>query len=91
MLGNWQKEISRFAPSLKVMLHYGNRRFSGEAFVEEAKQADVVLTSYATCSLDQETLQMLTWTSVSLDEAQNIKNAQTKQSTVVRSLPAGIE
>ncbi|TFE25524.1 DEAD/DEAH box helicase [Cohnella luojiensis] len=88
VLGNWQKEIERFAPSLKVMLHYGNRRLSGEAFLEEAKQADVVLTSYATCSLDQETLQGLTWTSISLDEAQNIKNAQTKQSTVVRSLPA---
>lgn len=88
VLGNWQKEISRFAPSLKVMLHYGSRRLSGEDFLEEAKQADVVLTSYATCSLDQETLQGLTWTSVSLDEAQNIKNAQTKQSTVVRSIPA---
>ncbi|QMV42748.1 DEAD/DEAH box helicase [Cohnella cholangitidis] len=88
VLGNWQKEISRFAPSLKVMLHYGSRRLSGEDFLEEARQADVVLTSYATCSLDQETLQSLTWTSISLDEAQNIKNAQTKQSTVVRSLPA---
>ncbi|WP_239616287.1 DEAD/DEAH box helicase [Cohnella mopanensis] len=88
VLGNWQKEISRFAPSLKVMLHYGSRRLSGDDFIEEAKQADVVLTSYATCSLDQETLQDLTWTSISLDEAQNIKNAQTKQSTVVRSLPA---
>ncbi|RKP50013.1 DEAD/DEAH box helicase [Cohnella endophytica] len=88
VLGNWQKEISRFAPPLKVMLHYGSKRLGGEAFLEEAMQADVVLTSYATCSLDQETLQSLTWTSISLDEAQNIKNAQTRQSTVVRSLPA---
>ncbi|MCD9020322.1 DEAD/DEAH box helicase [Cohnella silvisoli] len=88
VLGNWQKELSRFAPSLNVMLHYGSGRLSGEAFVEEAKQADVVLTSYATCSLDQETLQSFAWTSITLDEAQNIKNAQTKQSAVVRSLPA---
>jgi SNF2 family DNA or RNA helicase len=88
VLGNWQKELTRFAPTLKVMLHYGNKRLSEEAFLLEAKQADVVLTSYATCSLDQETLQGLTWTSICLDEAQNIKNAQTKQSTVVRSLPA---
>jgi len=88
VLGNWQKEISRFAPSLKVMLHYGSKRLSGEEFTEAARQADVVLTSYATCSLDQETLQEVTWTSISLDEAQNIKNAQTKQSLVVRSLPA---
>jgi len=88
VLGNWQKELSRFAPSLNVMLHYGSKRLSGEPFIEEAKHADVVLTSYATCSLDQETLQGITWTSISLDEAQNIKNAQTKQSAVVRSLPA---
>jgi superfamily II DNA or RNA helicase len=88
VLGNWQKELSRFAPSLNIMLHYGSRRLSGEAFLEKAKQANIVLTSYATCSLDQDTLQGLTWTSITLDEAQNIKNAQTKQSTVVRSLPA---
>ncbi|XID92382.1 DEAD/DEAH box helicase [Paenibacillaceae bacterium WGS1546] len=88
VLGNWQKEIERFAPSLKVMLHYGGRRLSGEAFAEEARRADVVLTSYATCSLDLETLQSLTWSSVSLDEAQNIKNAQTKQSAAVRGLKA---
>ncbi|MFC5469261.1 DEAD/DEAH box helicase [Cohnella suwonensis] len=88
VLGNWQKELSRFAPSLRVMLHYGNRRLSGEDFAEAARQADVVLTSYATCSLDQETLQNVTWASLSLDEAQNIKNAQTKQSSVVRTLQA---
>ncbi|MFC5404430.1 DEAD/DEAH box helicase [Cohnella soli] len=88
VLGNWQKELHRFAPSLKVMLHYGSRRLSGEAFAEAARQADVVLTSYATCSLDQETLQSVTWASLSLDEAQNIKNAQTRQSSVVRTLPA---
>jgi SNF2 family DNA or RNA helicase len=88
VLGNWQKELTRFAPSLNIMLHYGSRRLSGEAFTEEAMQADVVLTSYATCSLDQETLQGLQWTSVCLDEAQNIKNAQTKQSAVVKSIPA---
>ncbi|MFC4304458.1 DEAD/DEAH box helicase [Cohnella boryungensis] len=88
VLGNWQKEISRFAPSLKVMLHYGGKRLNGEDFIREAFEADVVLTSYATCSLDQETLQEIVWTSISLDEAQNIKNAQTKQATVLRSLRA---
>lgn len=88
VLGNWQKELHRFAPSLKVLLHYGGKRLNEEAFITEAMHADVVLTSYATCSLDQETLQGLTWTTICLDEAQNIKNAQTKQSAAVRSLPA---
>jgi len=88
VLGNWQKEIARFAPSLRTLLHYGSKRLSGNEFAAAAAEADVVLTSYATCSLDQETLQGVSWTSISLDEAQNIKNAQTKQSTVVKSLPA---
>lgn len=88
VLGNWQKELSRFAPSLKVMLHYGSRRSSGEDFHEEARQADIILTSYATATLDQELIKDFTWTSLCLDEAQNIKNAQTKQSTAVRSFPA---
>ncbi|MCQ6562361.1 DEAD/DEAH box helicase [Paenibacillus mendelii] len=88
VLGNWQKELSRFAPTLTVMLHYGSKRQSEEAFWEDAKQADIILTSYATATLDQELLKAFTWATICLDEAQNIKNAQTKQSTAVRSFPA---
>ncbi|MGO4548460.1 DEAD/DEAH box helicase [Paenibacillus sp. 2TAB23] len=85
VLGNWQKEISRFAPTLKVMLHYGSKRLADEAFLAEIQQADVILTSFATATLDQELLQRPTWSAICLDEAQNIKNAQTKQSAAVRS------
>ncbi|MGM1046415.1 MAG: DEAD/DEAH box helicase [Bacillota bacterium] len=88
VLGNWQKELSRFAPSIRVMLHYGSKRYSSEEFHEEASQADIVLTSYATATLDQELLIGFKWESLCLDEAQNIKNAQTKQSAAVRSFPA---
>ncbi|WP_308637470.1 DEAD/DEAH box helicase [Paenibacillus silvisoli] len=88
VLGNWQKEIRRFAPSLRIMLHYGSKRLSGEAFAAEAREADLVLTSYATASLDQETISGFRWSTICLDEAQNIKNAGTKQSAAVRSFPA---
>lgn len=88
VLGNWQKELSRFAPSLKVMLHYGSGRSNEGAFRDEIREADIILTSYATATLDQELLKEITWESLCLDEAQNIKNAQTKQSTAVRSFPA---
>lgn len=88
VLGNWQKEISRFAPSLTVALHYGSKRRSGEEFQQLINSADVILTSYATASLDQELLQSYTWATICLDEAQNIKNAQTRQSQTVRSLSA---
>ncbi|MEY8748705.1 DEAD/DEAH box helicase [Bacillales bacterium AN1005] len=88
VLGNWQKEISRFAPSINVMLHYGAKRLSEEAFRSATEQVDIIITSYATATLDQEMLQSYTWASICLDEAQNIKNAQTKQSMAVRSFPA---
>lgn len=88
VLGNWQKEISRFAPSINVSLHYGARRLSGEEFREQTEQVDIIITSFATATLDQEMLQTYTWACICLDEAQNIKNAQTKQSLAVRSFPA---
>ncbi|ULO07357.1 DEAD/DEAH box helicase [Paenibacillus sp. 19GGS1-52] len=88
VLGNWEKELQRFAPSLNVMLHYGSRRLDAGFFYGAAAQADVVLTSYSTATLDQELLKEFTWATVCLDEAQNIKNAQTKQSAAVRSFPA---
>jgi len=88
VLGNWQKELERFAPSLRVMLHYGGKRSGGEAFYRMAYDADIVLTSYATATLDQELLRDVKWESIGIDEAQNIKNADTKQSAAVRSFPA---
>ncbi|GGF66421.1 ATP-dependent helicase [Paenibacillus albidus] len=88
VLGNWQKELQRFAPSLQVLLHYGSKRLDAGFFYGAASQADVVLTSYATAALDQELLREFTWGAICLDEAQNIKNAQTKQSAAVRSFPA---
>jgi SNF2 family DNA or RNA helicase len=86
VLGNWQKELERFAPSLNVYLHYGSGRLKEEAFRERACASDVVLTSYGLTHLDEEEFSSLSWGSIAIDEAQNIKNAQTKQSRAVRKL-----
>ncbi|CRK80160.1 DEAD/DEAH box helicase [Neobacillus massiliamazoniensis] len=86
VLGNWQKELERFAPEMKVYLHYGSNRLKEEAFTEKAKDVDVVLTSYGLSHLDSTEFQSLLWSSIAIDEAQNIKNAQTKQSKAVRQL-----
>ncbi|MBO0961004.1 DEAD/DEAH box helicase [Neobacillus sp. MM2021_6] len=86
VLGNWQKELERFAPEMKVYLHYGSNRLKEEAFSEKVQAADVVLTSYGLSHLDSEEFQSLVWSSIAIDEAQNIKNAQTKQSKAVRKL-----
>jgi SNF2 family DNA or RNA helicase len=87
---NWERESSRFAPRLKTMTHQGGDRLKGETFIERAGQTDLVLTSYALVRRDIDFLQEIGWYGVVLDEAQNIKNPETKQSRAVRSLQAEI-
>ncbi|MBP1991155.1 DEAD/DEAH box helicase [Paenibacillus eucommiae] len=91
VLGNWQKELERFAPSLKLHLHYGAQRARGEqfAFAEAIGDADLVMTSYNLAQIDEEELSAVEWDVVCLDEAQNIKNAYTKQASAIRKLNAG--
>ena len=86
VLGNWQRELEKFSPELKVHLHYGPTRAKGETFASNIKDVDVVLTSYGLSHIDYDELSEVTWSSISLDEAQNIKNANTKQSRAIRKL-----
>ncbi|MBI0578032.1 DEAD/DEAH box helicase [Neobacillus cucumis] len=86
VLGNWQKELERFAPEMDVYLHYGSNRLKEESFLEKVKNADVVLTSYGLSHLDSDEFESAVWSTIAIDEAQNIKNAQTKQSKAVRRL-----
>lgn len=86
VLGNWQKEIEKFTPDLKVYLHYGSNRLKEDAFAASAQEADIVLTSYGLTHLDSSEFERVEWSTVAIDEAQNIKNANTKQSRAVRKL-----
>lgn len=88
VLGNWQKELARFAPSLIVHTHYQANRTKEEAFVRliEQEKPHVILSTYGTVSQDAEFLQEIDWATVVLDEAQNIKNMQTLQSRSIRKL-----
>ncbi|WP_144511983.1 DEAD/DEAH box helicase [Bacillus sp. FJAT-22090] len=81
VLGNWQKELAKFAPSLKVQTHYGSARTK-----EIDLTADVVITTFGTAMQDVESLEEIVWSSITLDEAQNIKNMHTKQSRAIRKL-----
>jgi len=88
VVNNWLKEAERFTPQLPVMVHHGLGRMKGEAFKQEAKRQAIVISSYALIHKDFEHLQGVDWAGVVLDEAQNVKNAQTKQSHAVRKLKA---
>ncbi|MBD3919803.1 DEAD/DEAH box helicase [Paenibacillus sp. PR3] len=88
VIGNWEKELERFAPDLRVMLHYGPKRDKGPAFEAAANEADLVITSYSLVPLDEDELGQVEWNVLCLDEAQNIKNVNTKQSASIRRLHA---
>lgn len=67
IVGNWHREVQRFAPSLKVMIHHGHERLSGEAFAQEARQHDIVITTYALALRDKEHLALIDWEYVVVD------------------------
>jgi len=86
--GNWQKEIERFAPTLKPLLHHGTTRLSGDAFLQEALSHDIVITTYSLAAKDRETLSAIPWSNVILDEAQAIKNHAALQTRSIKRLPS---
>jgi SNF2 family DNA or RNA helicase len=89
VVGNWKKEAERFTPDLRVLIHHGGQRERGAAFRKKVQPFALVLSSYALLHRDREVLDKVDWAGVVLDEAQNIKNPETKQAQAARALKAG--
>ena len=89
VIGNWRKEIERFAPHLTTHIHHGGERAADKAtFAEACRDCDVFITSYALARKDAKLFEGVKWRRVVLDEAQNIKNplaAQTKAILQIKS------
>jgi SNF2 family DNA or RNA helicase len=86
VMGNWQKEVKKFAPTIKVLEYHGDKRPKGKAFTEAVNKHDIVITSYSLIHRDIKLLKAVAWQMVVLDEAQNVKNSDAKQSQAVRQL-----
>ncbi|HYD01629.1 MAG TPA: DEAD/DEAH box helicase, partial [Phycisphaerales bacterium] len=86
VVGNWVRETQRFAPSLRVLVHHGLERLTGQVLRDKASTSDLVITTYALAHRDREDLGAVPWWRVALDEAQNIKNPQAKQTQAVRGI-----
>ena len=80
LLGNWEREIRRFAPAVTVARFHGPGRALSDA--------DVVLTTYPTMRLDAEGLAAHRWGLVVADEAQHVKNAGSGTAQALRAIPA---
>lgn len=82
LLCNWQVEIKKFAPDLTFFAYHGGSRDL------EKFHADVLLTTYATFRKDFDDLNEREWQVIVIDEAQNIKNADSEQSRLLRRMRA---
>ena len=84
----WGAEVARFAPTLRVHLHHGSGRLTGAALTAASRTHDVIVTSYDIATRDVDTLALVTWDRLLLDEAQDVKNPATKRARALRRLPA---
>ncbi len=88
VVGNWQRELARFAPRLRVHIHQGAERLRGDELAATTTSHDLTITSYPLLARDRETLTAIPWRLSILDEAQNIKNSETRQHQAARALQA---
>ncbi len=84
----WVAEVHRFAPGLRVHLHHGSDRLANEELHRKAHSVDVVVTSYDIATRDVDALAEVDWDRLIMDEAQDVKNPQTKRARALRALQA---
>ncbi|MFE9685937.1 SNF2-related protein [Streptomyces sp. NPDC006285] len=83
LMGNWQREIERFAPGTPVRRFHGARRT-----LEGAAAGEFVLTTYGTMRLDTARLADMSWGMVVADEAQHVKNPYSDTARQLRTIDA---
>ena len=81
LLGNWEREIHRFAPGVPVRRYHGD----GRSIVDTD---GFVLTTYGTMRLDADALSTVAWDLVVADEAQHVKNPRSDTAKALRRIPA---
>ena len=85
LLFNWQEEISKFAPSIKVLVHYGPDR---QKVTTHFSDYEVVLTTYGILLSDIRFLKTFNFNYIFLDESQTIKNPNSERYKAARLLQA---
>jgi superfamily II DNA or RNA helicase len=88
---NWAAEAARFTPDLNVVTICDTMSRRKRALDEVVAGADVVVTSYTLLRIDFDSYRELDWSGLLLDEAQNVKNRQSKIYQCARRLPAPVK
>ncbi len=89
---NWSQESARFTPKLEVKIHHGANRSQGlgndDTLFDSDPERQIIITTYGLLPRDLEHLGDVAWSTVVLDEAQMVKNPNTKAARAVRQLRA---
>ncbi len=78
LVHNWEAEIQKFTPALKIYKHIGPQRKTGSDMEKAAFFYDIILTTYGTVRNDEENLIRLKFFYLILDESQYVKNPASK-------------
>ncbi|WP_395245569.1 DEAD/DEAH box helicase [Agromyces sp. MMS24-K17] len=85
---NWAAEASRFTPGLRVATVTATERKRRRPIADAAREADLVVTTYAVLRLEAAAFAAVDWAGLVLDEAQFVKNAATKVHDAARGIRA---
>ena len=89
VLGNWQRETRRFAPTLSTFIHHGPQRAkTATALAAATRQADIVIVSFGVARSDAAVLRATGWRRLVVDESQNIKNPSAAVTKAIRGIRA---
>ncbi len=88
VVGNWEREFARFNPTIRVGSHLGTSREQGPGLVDWISGHQAVLTTYDVLLRDVDWLRQVEWLGVVADEAQQLKNPNTKRARAMRRIPA---
>ena len=86
LLSNWKHEFAKFAPSLRIYVHQGEKRHLASGFRKAVSEADVTITSYNLLVRDYTEFSEIEWGALVLDEAQAVKNPDTQAARAIRAL-----
>ncbi|MDE9366668.1 DEAD/DEAH box helicase [Luteipulveratus sp. YIM 133132] len=88
VVGAWATEAAAFSPDLRVVAVTETSKKRAASLAEVAAVADVVVTSYAVLRLDADAFHAQRWRGLVLDEAQMVKNHQSKTYQAARRIGA---
>ena len=85
---NWQDEANKFAPTLNVKLYGMHNQKERQNILDNAQAFDLIICSYGLLQTQGEQLAKVNWQTLVADEAQALKNPQTKRSKIANTLTA---